>query len=170
MTSESEFVGVTDRTLAAIGDALDAAVAESDAEIDWTQNDGILEIECADGSKLIVNRHLPNREIWVAAKPEAFISPRSAGSGATRSVTSLAGADAASSRPGRNRAHATPSSPRCNRVATSETVAARRYASSNAVHSPSARRTAAWPETGFRPAPRTVWVLSPPGGRLRAAA
>jgi CyaY protein len=72
MTSESEFVGVTDRTLAAIGNALDAAVAESDAEIDWTQNDGILEIECADRSKLIVNRHLPNREIWVAAKTGGF--------------------------------------------------------------------------------------------------
>ena len=72
MTSESEFVTVTDRTLAAIGSALDAAVAASDAEIDWTQNDGILEIECADGSKLIVNRHVPNREIWVAAKTGGF--------------------------------------------------------------------------------------------------
>jgi CyaY protein len=72
MTSESEFVSATDRTLAAIGNALDAAVAESDAEIDWTQNDGILEIECADGGKLIVNRHLPNREIWVAAKTGGF--------------------------------------------------------------------------------------------------
>ena len=72
MTSESEFVTATDRTLATIGNALDAAVEESDAEIDWTQNDGILEIECADGSKLIVNRHLPNREIWVAARTGGF--------------------------------------------------------------------------------------------------
>lgn len=72
MTSESEFVTVADRTLAAIGSALDAAVAATDADIDWTQNDGILEIECTDGSKLIVNRHVPNREIWVAAKMGGF--------------------------------------------------------------------------------------------------
>ena len=72
MTSESEFVTAADRTLAAIGSALDAAAAASDADIDWTQNDGILEIECADGSKLIVNRHVPNREIWVAAKTGGF--------------------------------------------------------------------------------------------------
>jgi CyaY protein len=72
MTSESEFVTIADQTLAAIGSALDAAVAATDADIDWTQNDGILEIECADGSKLIVNRHVPNREIWVAAKTGGF--------------------------------------------------------------------------------------------------
>ena len=35
-------------------------------------NDGILEIECEDGSKLIVNRHVPNREIWVAARSGGF--------------------------------------------------------------------------------------------------
>jgi CyaY protein len=68
MISETEFVTAADRTLAAIGSALDAAVEAGDADIDWTQNDGILEIECADGSKLIVNRHVPNREIWVAAR------------------------------------------------------------------------------------------------------
>jgi CyaY protein len=32
----------------------------------------ILEIECPDGSKIIVNRHVPNREIWVAAKSGGF--------------------------------------------------------------------------------------------------
>ena len=34
--------------------------------------DGILEIECEDGSKVIVNRHVPNREIWVAARSGGF--------------------------------------------------------------------------------------------------
>ena len=28
----------------------------------------MLTIECEDGSRIIVNRHVPNREIWVAAK------------------------------------------------------------------------------------------------------
>ena len=68
MTTDSEFMAITDRALAAIGAALDVALADSDVELDWNLNDGILEIECEDGSKLIVNRHLPNRELWVAAK------------------------------------------------------------------------------------------------------
>ena len=48
------------------------ALDEGDVDVDWTLNDGILEIECDDGSKLIVNRHLPNREIWVAARSGGF--------------------------------------------------------------------------------------------------
>jgi CyaY protein len=72
MTTDSEFMATTDRVLAAIGAALDAALADSDVDIDRNLNDGILEIECEDGSKLIVNRHVPNREIWVAAKTGGF--------------------------------------------------------------------------------------------------
>ena len=55
-----------------IGAALDAARGASDVDLDWGLNDGILEIECEDGSKLIVNRHVPNREIWVAARSGGF--------------------------------------------------------------------------------------------------
>jgi CyaY protein len=72
MITDSEFTLAADRTLAAIGGALDAALETSDADVDWNLNDGILEIECADGSKLIVNRHGPNREIWVAARAGGF--------------------------------------------------------------------------------------------------
>ena len=72
MTTDSEFMAAADRALAAIGAALDAALADSDADVDWSLNEGILEIECADGSKLIVNRHLPNRELWVAARAGGY--------------------------------------------------------------------------------------------------
>jgi len=72
MITDSEFIAAADRTLAAIGEALDAALAASDADVDWSMNDGILEIECEDGGKLIVNRHVPNREIWVAARSGGF--------------------------------------------------------------------------------------------------
>jgi len=72
MITESEFVAATDRTLAAVGAALDAALAASDADVDWSFNDGILEIDCGVGGKLIVNRHVPNREIWVAARSGGF--------------------------------------------------------------------------------------------------
>jgi CyaY protein len=76
MTTDSTFIATADAVLAAIGAALDVALAsdenESDSGTDWSLNDGILEIECADGSKLIVNRHVPNREIWVAARSGGF--------------------------------------------------------------------------------------------------
>ncbi len=72
MISDSLFIAATDRVLAQIGDALDEALAHSDADVDWTVNEGILEIECEDGSKVIVNRHLPNRELWVAARSGGF--------------------------------------------------------------------------------------------------
>jgi len=72
MTSESDFITSADATLDAIGRALDAALAHSDADVDWNLNDGILEIEGEDGGKLIVNRHAPNREIWVAARSGGF--------------------------------------------------------------------------------------------------
>jgi CyaY protein len=80
MTTDSAFIASADATLSAIGSALDAALAncsnedgnEADNGTDWSLLDGILEIECADGSRVIVNRHVPNREIWVAARSGGF--------------------------------------------------------------------------------------------------
>ena len=40
--------------------------------LDWSLNDGILEVDCGDGGKIIVNRHVPNREMWVAARSGGF--------------------------------------------------------------------------------------------------
>src|SRR5262245_28595046 len=72
MSTESEFIAAADGTLAKIGLALDAALENGNVDVDWSLNDGILEIECADGSKVIVNRHVPNRELWVAARSGGF--------------------------------------------------------------------------------------------------
>jgi CyaY protein len=72
MTSESDFIAAADATLDAIAAALDVAQAASDADFDWSHQDGILQIEGNDGGKLIVNRHVPNREIWVAARSGGF--------------------------------------------------------------------------------------------------
>lgn len=68
MSDESAFTALTDRVLDTLGTALDA----SGSDLDWSENDGVLTIECADGSRVIVNRHLPNRELWVAAKSGGF--------------------------------------------------------------------------------------------------
>jgi CyaY protein len=80
VTTDTAFIAAADAVLAAIGAALDAALADADNDADWKLNDGILEIECEDGSKLIVNRHVPNREIWVAARSGGFHFRAHAGS------------------------------------------------------------------------------------------
>ena len=56
--NESEFVALSDRVLRTIG----AVIDDSGADLDWSENDGVLTVECPDGSRLIVNRHTPNRE------------------------------------------------------------------------------------------------------------
>lgn len=66
--TESEFNEAADTVFARIEHALDG----SEGDIDYDSNGSVMEIEFADGSKVIVNRHLPNREIWLAAKSGGF--------------------------------------------------------------------------------------------------
>lgn len=67
---EKEFAERCQRELAEIESAVEAAADES--EIDFEMQSGILEIECADGSKIIVSPHAIAKEIWVAAKSGGF--------------------------------------------------------------------------------------------------
>ena len=80
--TESEFNLLADAALERIDRGLEA----SGADIDWELKDGgVLEIECADRSKIIVNRHGVAREIWVAARSGGFHfrhDPVSGGQGA----------------------------------------------------------------------------------------
>ncbi len=69
---ESAFIAAADATLDKVGLALDAALETSASDLDWNLQDGVLTIECEDESRIIVNRHVPNREIWVAAKSGGF--------------------------------------------------------------------------------------------------
>jgi len=93
MTDESTFIAAADRTLAALGTALDRAIDATGADVDWSLNDGILEIDAEDGGKVIVNRHAPNRELWVAAKSGGFHYRASGGRWIdTRSGTELGAA------------------------------------------------------------------------------
>lgn len=66
--NESEFNELADAVFSRIEQAIDA----SDADIDYDSNGYVLEMEFADGSKVIVNRHVPNQEIWLAAKSGGF--------------------------------------------------------------------------------------------------
>ena len=64
--TENEFNTLADAVFQRIEHALDGT------DIDYDSNGMVLEIEFADGAKLIVNRHVPNREIWLAARSGGF--------------------------------------------------------------------------------------------------
>jgi CyaY protein len=66
--TESEFDSKVDAILLLIERSLE----KSDADLDFECANGILEISFANGSKIIVNRQTPNREIWVAARSGGF--------------------------------------------------------------------------------------------------
>jgi len=65
--NETDFHRAVDAVLSRI----EAAVEESDS-LDVDLEAGILTITCRDGSRIIVNRQTPNREIWVAARSGGF--------------------------------------------------------------------------------------------------
>ncbi len=66
---DKEFNALADGILARIEAALEGSGADIDFEL---AAGGVLEIEFADGSKIIVNRHGVAREIWVAARAGGF--------------------------------------------------------------------------------------------------
>jgi CyaY protein len=66
---EKEFNGLADAVLARIESALEASADDIDFEL---AAGGVLEIEFANGSKIIINRHGVAREIWVAARAGGF--------------------------------------------------------------------------------------------------
>ena len=67
--NDAEFQSLAEQALRAIEQALEASGLEADFEL---KEGGVLEIEFADGSKVIVNRHGAAREIWVAARSGGF--------------------------------------------------------------------------------------------------
>ena len=64
--TESEFIAAAE----AVFQRIDQALENSD--IDVSLNEGVLELELEDGAKIIISRHVPNREIWLAAKSGGF--------------------------------------------------------------------------------------------------
>ena len=65
---ESEFHQRVDALLLCLQSQLD----EAEADIDSDLSNGILSLTFENGSKIIVNRQTPNREVWVAAKSGGF--------------------------------------------------------------------------------------------------
>lgn len=70
---EREFLALADAELARLETALERLQAAGDADFDFElKPGGIIEIDFADGGKIIVNRHAAAREIWVAARSGGF--------------------------------------------------------------------------------------------------
>ena len=66
--TESEFNELANAIFNRIEQTIDAG----GADIECNLNGPVLELEFEDGSKVIINRHGPNQEIWLAAKSGGF--------------------------------------------------------------------------------------------------
>jgi CyaY protein len=66
---EREFNDLADAQLRHIEDAIEASAADVDLEV---KPGGVLEVEFANGSKIIINRHTAAREIWLAARSGGY--------------------------------------------------------------------------------------------------
>ena len=66
---EREFNELADAQLRHIEDAIEASDADVDLEV---KPGGVLEVEFANGSKIIINRHSAAREIWLAARSGGY--------------------------------------------------------------------------------------------------
>ena len=67
--NDSEFNSLADTVLKQIEIGLEVSGADVDFS---TAAEGVLEIEFADKSKIIVNRHGAAKEVWVAARSGGF--------------------------------------------------------------------------------------------------
>jgi CyaY protein len=67
--NDTEFEALAGDALQRIERALEASGLDADWEL---KEGGVLEVEFADGTKIIVNRHGAAREIWVAARAGGF--------------------------------------------------------------------------------------------------
>jgi len=65
----SEFDSLADAMLERIARAVEESGADCDCE---PKGSGVLELEFADGSRIVVNRHSAARQIWVAARSGGY--------------------------------------------------------------------------------------------------
>ena len=66
--NESEFVDLAEETIEAIQEAIE----ESGADIDYDEINGVLTLEFENGSQIIFSKQTPAKQLWVAAKAGGF--------------------------------------------------------------------------------------------------
>ena len=67
--TDSEFEALADVALQRLERAFEQSAPDADVQ---SKGPGMLEVEFENGSKMVINRHGPAREIWVAAKSGGF--------------------------------------------------------------------------------------------------
>jgi CyaY protein len=65
----SEFDSLADAMLERIARAVEGSGADCDCE---PKGSGVLELEFADGSRMVVNRHSAAQQIWIAARSGGY--------------------------------------------------------------------------------------------------
>ncbi len=68
MMTETEFLTHSE----AIFDHIDDSLAQTDLDIDCQKSGNVLTLESDDGEQIIINRHTPNQEMWIAAKSGGY--------------------------------------------------------------------------------------------------
>ena len=66
--TEKEFNELVDAVFNRIEQSVDA----SGQDIECNLNGPVMELDLADGSQIIINRHGPNQEIWLATRSGGF--------------------------------------------------------------------------------------------------
>lgn len=66
--NDSEFNDLVDETF----DTIENTLEEMDMDLDSEQAEGVLTLECADGSLIILSRQSAGREIWLAARSGGY--------------------------------------------------------------------------------------------------
>lgn len=90
--NEREFIALADAELNRIEQMLERMLEQATWDYELKPG-GVIELEFADGSKIVINRHAAAQEIWIAAKSGGFhFGPPAAGATEwrdTRAGTSL---------------------------------------------------------------------------------
>ena len=66
--NESEFIDLAEETIEAIQEAIE----ESGADIDYDEINGVLTLEFENGSQIIFSKQTPAKQLWMAAKAGGF--------------------------------------------------------------------------------------------------
>ena len=83
--TESEFIRLSEELFEHIEDQID----ENGWDFDCQFAGNVLTIEAENGTQIIVNRHTPNQELWIAAKAAATISPNKTANGWQRATVAI---------------------------------------------------------------------------------
>ena len=66
--TESEFNALVDQTM----EALELALDELDADLDYESGGGVLTVEFDNGSSMVFSRQPPARQLWLAARSGGY--------------------------------------------------------------------------------------------------